>query len=867
MPEYLAPGVYVEEVSFRSKSIEGVSTSTTGFVGPTRFGPTEGEPELITSFNQFERIFGGLDPLSHYGYDAAAGSFGEATEMPNFLAHAVRAFFDNGGARLYIARAYSSLTATDGDAALPTGANGSGSATSPVPPASKAIIDAAQAASNGVTAATGAVGAAQASAAQVRAAALIAINAALAHVRAALPSLPNNIDTDASAADILAAIAAAIDPLDDGSPEEAAALAARDEAEPVITDAVSARANTAAVDTNAATAQSGISSAVGNGNLAGDAAAVPAFADAETAANTSGSAANGQTTTTQGTVTALNAALTALATAQGDLEDAAPDDVIARAGDLVTAADAVTTAATAAVTAASNSVTPITNAARAARIGRRAAAAAAFATFSARFPGTAGNMRVTISARRSENARVTNGGEVSLSQTRNNDLVLVQSAATNGLFIAQQTSTGWVFNDGVGGASTPVGSLTAATDLVYVIRFDVTVETRGRFDQPQVWTDLTVYPGRLVDGIGNVFAQDITNRARELETPLVLTVPNATSPVELAQALIGTEGLTKLLGEDASSAAIFDLTGGNDGIRPDAVAFAGEENESGVKSGLLSFEDLDDISIVAAPGVTYNYNNDADYANVADTVVQNLITHCQVRMRYRVAVLDSPNDSSVGMVREYRAKLDTSYAALYYPWVRILDPISREMIHVPPSGFVTGIYARNDIEKGVHKAPANEVLLGAIGLETVLNKAQQDVLNPLGINCSRYFENRGFRVWGARTLSSDPEWKYVNIRRYFVFLEHSIDRSTQWAVFEPNGTRLWDNVTSAVSDFLFNEWRSGHLAGNAPKEAYFARCDRSTMTQNDIDNGRMICLIGVSPLYPAEFVIFRIGQWTADSRT
>jgi phage tail sheath protein FI len=139
-------------------------------------------------------------------------------------------------------------------------------------------------------------------------------------------------------------------------------------------------------------------------------------------------------------------------------------------------------------------------------------------------------------------------------------------------------------------------------------------------------------------------------------------------------------------------------------------------------------------------------------------------------------------------------------------------------------------------------------------------------LNPEGVNCFRFFEGRGFRLWGARTISSDPEWKYVNVRRYFAYLERSIDRGTQWAVFEPNGEALWANVKETVSDFLYNEWKNGALLGADPKSAYFVRCDRSTMTQNDLDNGRLICKIGVAALKPAEFVIFQIGQWTSDRK-
>jgi phage tail sheath protein FI len=176
---------------------------------------------------------------------------------------------------------------------------------------------------------------------------------------------------------------------------------------------------------------------------------------------------------------------------------------------------------------------------------------------------------------------------------------------------------------------------------------------------------------------------------------------------------------------------------------------------------------------------------------------------------------------------------------------------------------VAGIYARNDTEHAVFKAPANEVVRLAIDFEQRLNKGQQDVLNPQGVNCFRFFPGRGFLLWGARTISDDPEWKYISVRRYFAYLEHSIDRGTQWVVFENNGPQLWDNVRRTIEDFLLNEWKMGGLLGDKPEQAYFVRCDRSTMTQNDLDNGRLVCLIGVAVVKPAEFVIFRIGQWTA----
>jgi hypothetical protein len=238
-----------------------------------------------------------------------------------------------------------------------------------------------------------------------------------------------------------------------------------------------------------------------------------------------------------------------------------------------------------------------------------------------------------------------------------------------------------------------------------------------------------------------------------------------------------------------------------------------------------------------------------------------------------MAIVDPPAESSISEVRRFRSQFDTKYAALYYPWLEILDPgavpdpgAPPPRLMVPPSGFVAGIYARNDIERGVYKAPANEVIRGITRFETNVTFDRQAVLNPEGINALRFFEGRSNRVWGARTLSSDPEWKYVNVRRLFIYLEHSIDNSTQWAVFEPNNERLWSSIRQTIEDFLLVTWRSGALMGTRPEEAYFVRCDRTTMTQNDLDNGRLICLIGVAPTYPAEFVIFRIGQWTADAR-
>ncbi len=297
-------------------------------------------------------------------------------------------------------------------------------------------------------------------------------------------------------------------------------------------------------------------------------------------------------------------------------------------------------------------------------------------------------------------------------------------------------------------------------------------------------------------------------------------------------------------------------------VGADADAFAGREDpDSAVRTGLRAFEDIDEISIVAAPGSTASGHGSGARARA---VAGHLIEHCET-MQYRVAVLDSPEGHGLEEIRAYRASLDSKHAALYYPWIHVIDPLSNSEIALPPSGFVAGIYGRTDAMKGVHKAPADERIELAVSLERDITTAEQDILSPESINCLRFFTGRGYRVWGARTISSDPEWKYVSVRRLLVFLEHSIERGTQWVVFEPNGEETWARLRSAISAFLHEAWRSGAFQGATDEEAFFVRCDRSTMTQNDIDNGRLICQIGVAPVRPAEFVIFRIGQWTADS--
>ncbi len=292
----------------------------------------------------------------------------------------------------------------------------------------------------------------------------------------------------------------------------------------------------------------------------------------------------------------------------------------------------------------------------------------------------------------------------------------------------------------------------------------------------------------------------------------------------------------------------------------DEEAYAGtEDGNAECKSGLKALEAIEDISIVATPGATAGQSDDCSAA-----IAERLIEHCE-RMRHRFAVLDPPEGQTIEAVRSYRARFDSKHAALYYPWVQVEDPITGWKIYLPPSGFIAGLYARNDADHGVHKAPANLIVRLADGLERQVTQEESAILNTESINSLRFFDGRGYRVWGARTICSDPEWKYVNLRRYFNYLEQSIDHGTKWTVFEPNSQSLWDNVRNTITTFLYNEWRSGALVGSTPEQAYYVRCDRSTITQMDINTGRLVCEIGVAAIKPAEFVIFRIAQKTAES--
>lgn len=621
MPEYLAPGVYVEEVSFRAKSIEGVPTSTTGFAGITRYGPVQftggpssTKPRLITSFTEYERVYGGLAPLR------LGGPAGD--ERVNYMAHAARAYFNNGGVRLYVSRVFATAGAPVADCC---------------------------------------------------ASLTVATTLGAATWRARWPG-------------------------DDGN---------------VI------------VDTRV--------------------------------------------------VRSKNMAFT---------WPADPNDILNKPSWGVQV---------------------------------KSAKAGAVVEFTA-------------------------GGGVA---PIGNDPL----AAIN-LFVVEVDKDGrQTFIDSTGNPAAP---LAADAQLALVEERVIVHGPDGRID---TYEQLGAHPDQKRH-IGKVLEQHDPDDENAMVW-LDWAPPN--HRFAAAALMVGLQAAAKR------------LAGGVDSIEPNAAQLQGNEasvDDANIKAtGLQALGDLDDIAIVALPDSGALTDPDQH-----KTAVDHLIAHAE-NQRYRIAVVDGRQASSISEIREFRGKFDSKYAALYHPWIEVLDPLfpavpgvpARKLL-LPPSGFVSGIYARNDIERGVHKAPANEIVRGLTKFEININKPRQDVLNPEGVNCLRFFEGRGSRVWGARTMSSDPEWKYVNVRRLFIFVEHSIDKATQWAVFEPNQERLWANIRRMVEDFLFVLWRDGALVGAKPEEAFFVRCDRTTMTQNDLDNGRMICLVGIAPSRPAEYVIFRVGQWTADSK-
>jgi len=288
------------------------------------------------------------------------------------------------------------------------------------------------------------------------------------------------------------------------------------------------------------------------------------------------------------------------------------------------------------------------------------------------------------------------------------------------------------------------------------------------------------------------------------------------------------------------------------------------------RTGLGGLEAIDQVTMVCAPDVMAAFQAGSLDRKGVQAVQLAMISHCE-RMGDRVAIIDPLPDMNAQEAYDWRvneAGYDSKYAAMYYPWVEVANPdpnATTTTQFVPPSGFMAGVWARSDSERGVHKAPANEVIRGVIGLPTMLTPSEQGVLNPVGVNCIRAFPGRGIRIWGARTLSSDPSWRYLNVRRLFNFVEKSIYQGTQWAVFEPNDVFLWGKLKRDVGAFLRTVWMGGALFGDTPDQAFFVKCDAENNPSATRDVGQLYIDIGIAPVKPAEFVIFRIGQYSPEA--
>jgi phage tail sheath protein FI len=341
---------------------------------------------------------------------------------------------------------------------------------------------------------------------------------------------------------------------------------------------------------------------------------------------------------------------------------------------------------------------------------------------------------------------------------------------------------------------------------------------------------------------------------------------NSVETVSTKSKLINVEVVAK----GAAAAAVVpagtvNLAGGE--VTSKAVTINDYQGSLNDRTGLGGLEALDDVTMLCAPDLMTDFKEGKLDAKGLQGIQSALIDYCE-RVRYCFAILDSPPNLNPQQMKEWRLQVnyDSTRAALYYPWIEVLDPVvAGKTKWVPPSGHMAGVYGRVDGTRGVHKAPANEIVRGALGLEVNATKGEHDTLNPIGVNVIRSFPGRGIRIWGARTLSSDASWRYINVRRLFSMVEASIERGTQWAVFEPNDQMLWSRIRRDISAFLTIQWRNGALFGGTPEQAFYVKCDEELNPVETRDLGMLICDIGIAPVKPAEFVIMRISQWSGDT--
>ena len=823
MPDYLTPGVYVEEVELGPPPITGVSTSIAGFVGVTQMGPTTGQPTLVTSYADFERTFGGFLPESS-----------DPDDTTTFLAYAVQGFFQNGGQILYVSRVVGA-GATPSAITLPDTITDGGSPFFLTRPAQQ----------------------------------MPPTKDSIALVSARFVSAGTQITL--------------IEPTDAGEVKETATVHSVDGDTVHLTAATANRFTTNAVVEIPAPA----------GYTPRGALTLTATSEGTWGQNVRATVTPSSRTSARvlpidvhTTLDPMTVALV-LPSVMPDLTHATLADVsLVRVGDQLRFRDSATppadpgelaTVAAVGASAVELQAPGVTRAydpasggtvelagppglrvaADTANVTVAVASAAGLANGqSVQIEDAGGNLTGTIQNVAGADVQLTLDAPFPAARTipAGATLRLEDAAVGNQLRLAgaANLADGDIveFTDAAGARSygtvtgvsgdvvafaDPVPADIAAGATVRTADFDLLVEltrtnaTTGAIEvvQQESHTFLTVAAGSPNGAVARINERSSLVRA---------ALP--------ASANDPPQGYPTTVGRGTFTSSVF-LADGGAGATPTADDVIADPGAGpGERKGIQSLQDLDEISIIAAPGI-------AD-----PNVHAALIEQCE-RLKYRFAVIEAPRASTIPQVEAYRNQFDTRYAAIYYPWLTINDPLTGRPRTAPPSGHVIGVYARVDNTRGVHKAPANEVLGGITGLELTLTNGEQGVLNePRNINVIRDFRQsqRGIRIWGARCVTSDTDWKYVNVRRLFIYLEHSLDKGTQWVVFEPNDEPLWARARQSRLDVPDARLARRRAAGAKAEQAFFVTCDRTTMTQDDIDNGRLIMVIGIAPVKPAEFV-------------
>ena len=828
MPEYLAPGVFVEEVPSGVKPIAGASTSTIGMVGVTERGPVD-EPTLVTSFGAYSRVFGGM--LDHRVYTGGRDA----------LPFAVQGAFDNGAGRIYVNRIVGA-NATHGTADL------FGNAA--VGPAATALAERALAGatvlrvddgtnlslgdtlllsdgprSEYVTAASDPVTVG------------IALTGRL-HADQGDGVAVNQQDPPVDGADLTAGVTGDMDAgggLTLDAPTVAALTAGqilriRQTDDPALAEFV--------------TISSDGADDVQEGALLFDHPQATVEVHVVTLADSG-------TSTTVNAATAATSTLVPLAATAGLAEG----DVVA-VGAGSSREFHVVRAVVSELSIAATPTTAIHSA------GIALLRQVPLLTVHARYEGQWSD-RLRVRVRPSpltETVVAAAAGQddspITLCTAVGLQVGSVLSIRRGGAEIARQRVTGVdqsaneVELDGGAAVELQVGDVVVSQEFSLIVEL---LDASGRVASDEAFDNLALdpvhprYPPTIVGRFDRAAGESEPAGLSDLVRLSDLTRDDVEVDV------VGAADLRLSLPFDGVART---LDGGGDDLAGiTELTYRGlDAADVADRTGIHALTGVDDISIVAVPGQ-------------AGQVVQNeMLTHCE-RMRYRIAVLDSAANARLGDVQTQRQQFDSTRGALYYPWLVVADPFGRvgDRLAVPPSGHVCGAFAGTDTERGVHKAPANVVVRNILGLQANVTTGEQEILNPRGINVIRDFSSlgRSRRIWGARTVTSDAEWIYVPVRRLFLFIEKSIERGTQFAVFEPNAPALWATVSRSLTNFLTSVWRDGALLGNSAEEAFFVEVGETTMTQSDIDNGRLIVLVGIAPVKPAEFVIFRISQKTA----